>query len=297
MKARVEPIYDSLPEEQQAGKWGSSFGVNRLPPRNAYAIVACWDDARRVENPVYVDHGVGQVYDSVIAGYAGGPGFDHCRLFLCPNEATADKWRARYEAPIVVIGDPALDPFVSVPQWQRTSDPFVAFAFHHDPRVLPAPEAKSALAFWAPLLLELLPAFRFRVIGTGHPRAWGNLKRAYESVGIEPVENFADVVKRADVLACDNSSVGFMWQALGRPTVWLGSPEYRKGIHLPPRFPPIAGEEVQTVEELVKAVRQASRNLQPDRIAREKAAKSLYGRLDGKTAWRGAQAIMKALGD
>lgn len=292
----AKPVFDALPEEWKGGLYGKAFNVRKQPPPNQPCIVAGWEDGQRVRTPILVEHGIGQAYGNSDPAYSGGRGWDHALLFLCPNEEVANRWREQFDVPAVVVGDPSLDRFVSVPEWKRTPDPVVAFAFHHDPRIATAPESRWALPEWRPWLPTLLKAFSYRVIGTGHPRAWKTLKPIYESAGIEAVANFTEVVERADVMACDNTSAGWEWVAIGRPVVWLGSSVYRKDVVLPPRFPPIYGEEVTYPEGLVEAVRRASRNLSSDRDKREKAARRLYGRIDGKAGYRGARAIVDLLG-
>ena len=51
--------------------------------------------------------------------------------------------------------------------------------------------------------------------------------RFYEAHGIEYVPDFDDVLRRADVYACDNSSTLYEFASTGRPVVVLNAPWYR----------------------------------------------------------------------
>ena len=60
-----------------------------------------------------------------------------------------------------------------------------------------------------------------KLIGHAHPRVWAVAEKFYREVGIEPVQDFADVVSRAFVYVVDHSSTAYEWAALGRPVVLM----------------------------------------------------------------------------
>jgi UDP-N-acetylglucosamine:LPS N-acetylglucosamine transferase len=62
------------------------------------------------------------------------------------------------------------------------------------------------------------------------------LRPWYERKGIEVVSSFSEVLKRADLYACDNSSSLFEFAATGRPVMVLNPPFYRKTVHHGLRF-------------------------------------------------------------
>ena len=58
----------------------------------------------------------------------------------------------------------------------------------------------------------------------------------YRDAGIEPVRDFAEVCRRADVLVFDNTSVGFAFAATGRPVVVMNTPYYDRRVNHGLRF-------------------------------------------------------------
>lgn len=156
---------------------------------------------------VYLEHGVG------ILGVSRG--LNRVALHCCPNEFVARGYRAHSPAARVeVIGTPKMDDLLTA---SRPHDGTVAVAFHWPSTS--APNGPWAFPRYHAALIRL--ASTRRIIGHGHPRAWNKLRAFYLAMGVEPVEHFADVVARADVLVADNSSVLFEWAALDRPVVHL----------------------------------------------------------------------------
>lgn len=201
-------------------------------------LVAGFDDLRRVSGrAILMEHGAGQSYggrpDEAIArnpAYAGGDGRHGVVAFLCPNEYAAERnRRACPDAVVEVIGSPRLAELQGIPAAAPGSRPVVAFAFHW-PCTL-APEAGSGWPHWSSAVARLAARGEFEVIGHGHPRAWADLRPAYEAMGVEPVRDFEDVLRRAHVMAVDNSSVLFEWAALRGSTVVLDWPECRPNVH------------------------------------------------------------------
>jgi hypothetical protein len=98
------------------------------------------------------------------------------------------------------------------------------------------PEAGTAVGTFGPALASL--ARRFHVIGHAHPKGdWPTrMKRIYRQAGIEFVPDFADVCRRADLYAVDNSSTMFEFAATGRPVVVLNARDYRRNVNHGLRF-------------------------------------------------------------
>lgn len=301
------------------GPHAASRGITVVPkrpdPRDPTPImVASLQDHQRVgRRPVvYVEHGAGQSYVGVRAhgSYAGGPGHDSAVLFLCPSETVAQRWRAAYpRVPAVAVGCPKLDrwhrrlaaPTVDAAaaagpplDCRRRGPPVVAVTFHA--HLAHVPETRSAFAHFQPALPAL--AARFPLIGHSHPRQWNHLRRRYQDAGIEPVQRFADVVDRAQVLVVDNSSAGWEWLSLGRPVVWLNPPWYRRGVEHGLRFWRWAGSGVQCDDPagLVTAVERALLDADPViRETRAAAVAEVYAFTDGRAAERAAGAIRAVL--
>jgi len=134
------------------------------------------------------------------------------------------------------------------------------------------------------------------VLGHGHPRLWSRIARRWQSLGVEPVRELAEVLERADVLVADNTSAMFEFASLGRPVVVLNAPWYRRDVEHGLRFwSHVPGVQVDHRGLLVPAVDEALRN--PDATAAQRAAatRAAYAHTDGMAAARAAQAIREAM--
>lgn len=259
-------------------------------------LVASYGDQKRGRRMgattfVTMEHGAGQSYggDPRSAGhgsYAGGADRDSA-LFLVPSEQAAARWRITYPStPVAVIGSPRVD---SLPAREPEPGPVVALGFHWPCAI--APEARTALPHYRPVLPAL--ARRFTVLGHGHPRFMGRLTSFYRSAGIEPVESFDDVLRRADLYVCDNSSTLFEFAATGRPVVVLNAPWYRRDVEHGLRFWDAAtvGFQVDDPADLAGTIEAALGDPPQQRIERERVIASVYARPAGGAARAAADAI------
>lgn len=258
------------------------------------ALVASYFDlcvARRkgFRRVVLAQHGIGQSYGgSPSSGrnpaYPGGEGNRDVGLFLVPNEHAAGRWRDAYpRAAVEVVGSPRLD---GLPV-REPGPTTVAVSFHWDARH--SPEARSAFGDFRRILPAL--AQEFSVIGHGHPFR-NDLPRLYRSMGIEYVPSFDDVLRRADVYVCDNSSSMYEFASTGRPIVVLNASAYRRDISHGLRFwdASFVGVNVDEPSELIPAVRRALDLLPGDVKLREHALSVVYAYRDG-AGERAARAI------
>jgi len=117
-------------------------------------------------------------------------------------------------------------------------------------------------------------------------------------MGIEVVESFAEVCRRADVFIADNTSALYEFAAIGRPVVVLNAPFYRRNVHHGLRFWEAAdvGIQVDRADALLPAVAHALGDPPERRAAREAALAIVYGYRSG-AAQRAAQAISAWLAD
>lgn len=313
----IDPIWDALPETARGASW-SPFGDRpgtsmpggpggRERPLQP-VLVASWPDAVTYEarrRPlIYLEHGVGQTYeaDPTMAGAAGwagnrDPSLRRTILFLCPNETVAAGWRARFDAPAVAVGCPKLD------AWHRgdrpkQGPPTVAVTGHWDCPL--GPETRSALPHFdraLPGLARWAASNGVRLMGHGHPRAWGGpLLRRWSRVGVVPVRDFATVLDQADVLVADNTSALYEFASLDRPTVVLNAPWYRRDVHHGLRFwDAVPGGQVDDPDDLVPAVEAALRDPAATAGLRATAVARAYAATDGRAAERAAAAIMEVL--
>ncbi len=228
------------------------------------ALIASYGDlksARRggFRRIILMQHGAGQSYggDRRTARhpcYAGGDDNQDVGLFLVPNQHAADRWSFRYpDADVSIVGCPRLD---ELPARVVSSDaatvvekasPTVAVSFHWDGYA--CPEWRSAFAWYRSAIREL--SKEVTVIGHSHPNR-RDLVRFYQDAGIGFVPDWDDVLRRADVYACDNSSTLYEFASTGRPVVVLNAPWYRDEAKHGLRFWDAAhvGEGVYQPDEL-----------------------------------------------
>lgn len=225
---------------------------------------------RGYERVAYLEHGMGQTYGNM-PGYPGGRGRQHVGLFLSPNEHAASRDREAYPgARVEVVGDPAL---ASLPH-REPGPPAVAVSFHW-PCTL-APEAGTALRHYRGVLGEL--AVQVPLIGHGHPRAAAQLERLWTGLGVEWVPDWHEVLRRADLYVCDNSSTLYEFASTGRPVVVLNAPWYRREVEHGLRFWQAAdvGVQVDHPEQLEPAVRYALTDPPEQRRLRNQALRLVY---------------------
>ena len=234
-------------------------------------------------------HGAGQSYSSDHPAYPGGRNQGPVSLFLVPNETAAERSRKAYpKATVAVVGCPKLD---GLPRKERGAEPVVAFSFHWDGPTI-APEMRSAWIYYRTAVP--IVAKRRLVIGHAHPRAMPRVARWYTGSGIEIVPSFEDILRQADVYACDNSSSMFEFAATGRPVLVMNAPVYRRNVEHGLRFWEAAGigVNVDRASMLAEAVEKAIADPPEVRAAREAALAVVYQPLRG-----GAALAAKALLD
>lgn len=263
--------------------------VARLPADLDLALVASYKDLtvarKRHRRIVLMQHGAGQSYSDDNPAYPGGSDNEAVGLFLVPGQHAAARWRTAYpRARVEVVGSPRLD---DLPP--RHPGPLtVALTFHWN--AYHTPEARSAFDWFRSGIRAV--AEEFTVIGHGHPRATF-LPPFYEKLGIEYVPDFAEVCRRADVLAFDNTSAGFEFAANGGSVVVMDAPWYRPDAAHGIRFYDAAhvGIRVAHPADLVPAIARALEHRPEDIADREDALETVYAYRYG-AAQRAADAIM-----
>lgn len=252
------------------------------------AMVAGVKDISTVQRAGYrhiafMEHGVGITYGTH-SSYAGGGGErKQVELFLAPNEIVQAKTlKALPGVRSVVVGTPKMDEFqVSSSKFQvgqAQGQPVqVALSFHWDGGGV-EPEAGTAFQHFRRVLPILARWRDFTVIGHGHPRAIARLRAEYTKMQIEVVEDFGEVMRRADVYVCDNSSTIYEFCVTGKPVVLLNSPAYRKKVHWGIRFWEYTdvGPCIDDPNELLGAVLHALEFEEEWKPARERAVRELY---------------------
>lgn len=241
-----------------------------------------------------LEHGAGQTYiDDPFPGYPGGHNRAHISLFLCTNQQVADANLAAYpSARAEVIGSPRLDRWLD-PTPLDNPTPVVALSFHWWGDDAVCPEASSAFPAYEPYLRTLAadpPGVK--LLGHGHPRAWGELHAFWREIGVEPVEDFDQVLARADLYVCDNSSTMYEFAATGRPVLALNAPWWRRHVEHGLRFwDMVPGYQLEEPSGLTWAILHTLEDGQKAQWQRQQAVEYVYPFRDGGDAARAAKVL------
>lgn len=258
-------------------------------------VVASYNDfliARRAgREVVLLNHGAGQRYGGRLQGhpaYVGGNGRKEVALFLEPGPYAGQITREK-GGNVVEVGVPKMDVWLRYPA--EITKPVVAVSWHwHCVSGVPEtdwawPEHKDAVA-------EL--ASEVKVIGHAHPRAWQRLEKWYLEVGIEPVQSFSEVLKRASVFVADNTSALYEFASTGRPVVVLNSKHYRRDIEQGLRFwRHVPGMQIDYPSQLSTAIRKVLEAPEEYAYPFRSVIEQVYAYTDGQAAKRAAQAILE----
>ncbi|MGH9093845.1 MAG: CDP-glycerol glycerophosphotransferase family protein [Acidimicrobiales bacterium] len=314
--AHLAGIWAALPAESRgrfyvAGRvadqpnvWGvDGWRIGYPTPGPTPTLVAGYCDEVSLGRPViYLEHGAGQTYpgDPRAAdhpAYNGTPGHERVALFLCPNDTVACRWRRRYpQTPAVAVGSPKMDAWHKDPGAGRrgAQTPTAAIAFHSDNRI--CPETVTAFRHYESGLAAAVAELRaagWGIVGHGHPRLWATMDPFWRSIGVEPVEDFGEVLARAHILAADNTSVLPEFASTGRPVVWMNAPWYRRNVHHGGRFWewPAGQVTVDAPEELAAAIVDGHSDTDAARAARAAMVEAVYMAADGMATRRAVAAI------
>lgn len=241
-------------------------------------------------------------------GYAGGEGLERLELVVVPGPHAAEAWKAAYPALRVVevgphhLARPSHRPPVRVLSnglgFNRR--PVVAFTFHW--RCSQSPESWTAVDDWwgqiqalgARNVLAVAP-HRMEIIGHYHPR-WlatrhGILPGGWDKIGVETVHDPAEVLRRADLLVADNTSMLYEHAAQGRPVLVLNATRYRRNVDHGLRFwTHVPGHMLDPGDDLECGIRAALDDRADLPKLRRRAVERVYGSIDvkGQPRWDGA---------
>lgn len=302
-KDHMNPVFNMLAEAGYAVRWITKEKAS--DSQSDFAVVAANGDLIRAADDgkivFFMEHGAGQSYNVRHASYAGGPNRENVCLFLDPGpHVTAANALYYPEIPSVKVGVPKLDKR-HLAHTKEPRDPgavpVVAFSFHWDCVICPETGSgfeyfKSAVAEIAELANRETP--EFKIIGHSHPRCRAKLKKFYADHNVEFVENFEEVMDRADVYVCDNSSTIFEFASIGKPVVLMNPPSYRKFVNHGLRFWKFEtlGPNADSRAELLPAIRTALQDSVETKAERDKLIRQVYYSLDGKATERAVEAIL-----
>jgi hypothetical protein len=267
----LKPIWDAFPQR------GSFFVSENIKahaqkkigeviigqPKGAiYPVLTCsYGDMAAIvrDNPnakaILAEHGIGMTYGT--SAYADGRGRrKNASMFLMQSQYVANKIHPDLaEIPRHVIGIPKLD------QWAgefdkphpMPKDPTIAISFHHS-NFSNVPEAQNAWEEYREILPKL--ADKYHLIGTGHPLEIEQFSETYRSLGIEIVEDFNEVMRRADILIFDCTSAGYEFLVTGKPVILLDATKFRRNLQFGIRFWDYSniGIEVSSADKLMSAI-------------------------------------------
>jgi hypothetical protein len=277
--------------------------INVLVPNGiAPILVSAYGDMQSVkrnnpQRPIFMmEHGVGLTFDH--PGYAGGTGLRRSvKFFLAPNEFIRRKTaKALGAVPQAVIGTPKLDGFAKAEGGRQKAEGgkrTVAISFHWDGKRVAA-EAGNAFEHYKFILPVLAERDDYHLIGHGHPKFMHYLAPIYESLGVEIVWDFSEVMERADLYVNDCSSTMYEFLVTGKPVVMMNAPWFRRDVNFGIRFWDYAdiGPQVERAEDLPQVIaEQLAGGSEAFREAREKTVRELYPFL-GQSAARAAGALV-----
>lgn len=204
-------------------------------------------------------------------------------------------------AQAAVIGTPPyLDRFVGRSPRRHGERPIVAISFHADITI--CPESRWAFPHYQNAIADIVrgSSLSFEFIGHSHPRSIAFMRKFWGRLHVPFVEQWADVLDRADLYVCDISSTLYEFAATDRPVVVLDAPWYRKHVHHGLRFWEYAdvGIRIQEPVQLLPAIGAALSDRPPIRAHRQEIIRHVYSGLDdGYSTERAVDAIVSLLRD
>lgn len=285
------------------------YKLKRGERKGPLVVAAVGSTARtygRSRPVVLVNHGAGQSWQGVRhSSYAGGLKRDCISLFIEPGDSPAAKDHKAYpKAKIAMVGCCKLDGWheqlLRIGPKPRSSPPVIAISFHWE--CLVVPETRSTLPHYRkvlPRIAEWDKSGKVKILGHGHPNLnhWKEMVKIWESLGIEAVPDFDEVMERADVFVNDQMSTLYEFASLDRPVVVLNAPWYRRKVEHGLRFWECAnvGIQVNEPQELIPAIREALLDKPEQKELRHKAVNKVYKYTDGKATDRAVEAILGLL--
>lgn len=271
---------------------------HHLATKNRYMVCFAYHNCVQLSNfrkMILAEHGCGLTYDYPNSQYAGWVrNYDpqHMAHFLTTNKLL-DQAHAQKNTgiPSTIVGMPVMDKY-DKQKFKRNSKPVIAISCHWDCDHIP--ETRSSFSFFKQAFVEL--SRHYKVIGHAHPQYQKVMFPFWKKHGIEIVETFDEVLERADVYVCDNSSTIFQFAYVDKPVVLLNPPWYRTYFthSFNPRFWSHAdiGVNVFDPYDLLPAIEKAVQDDSTQKKARKRAVEDVFANKGHAT-----QAFIKAIMD
>ena len=203
------------------------------------AIRAADFDPRRPV--ILIEHGVGLTFGK--AGYANGLG-QRAKIAIMPVQSKFIQDRVHPDLrgiPHPIVGVPKLDKWAGelAKPHPMPKSPVIAIAFHHGDKNSRPGVIGSAWEHYSGILPEL--ANKYKLILHAHPTAGEGLRERYANIRmdfpkVEYVEDFEEVMKRADILINDASSAAYEFLVTGKPVILLNAPWFDRSQNFGLRF-------------------------------------------------------------
>lgn len=301
----LAPIWKALPPELKDGFYASGRAATRaddlgicvdgdFPRRKELVMVASYEDYRATKDAkvILVNHGVGQTYIDGKAhkhpSYSGGNERERVVLHLCTSDRDAANCPNG-----VAVGVPYLDLYHLARPRPSNDKPVVAISFHADIHL--CPETRWAFPYYRNAIMDLArnPDLPFTLLAHAHPRAHFKMSKWWKTLGVPYTDNWFDVLERADLYICDNSSTLYEFASLDKPVIALSAPWYRRDVHHGLRFwDAIPGLHVERPDDLLMGINHALQDFHYLKDIRETAVLTAYnGLTDGRATERAVQAI------
>lgn len=292
----AKPIWELIDNKGEFYNRRRNFGRSRKP-----VVVFSLGDLHKAykfrKEIIMGEHGTGFSYGNGHGSYVGSQEYrDKVILKLVPNKFAYQAEReANPDENIEIVGVPKMDKYVGR-TWKRNKKPVIAISFHFD--CLVCPETRSGYKDFIVPALKKIPT-EFTLIGHGHPRIIDKLTPMYKAHGIEVVRDFDEVMERADLYMCDNSSTLYEFAFTDRPVVVMNPRYYRKDVRYVnnPRFWDYAnvGLNLDDPNKMLRTIRWALMDSDVQKENRRKAVEAVFTFTDGKCSERAAKAIEQAI--
>lgn len=235
----LAPIWQALPVQDRGTFYlaplntltatARNYGISpeiRQPRRDRLTVVAGGAELPGLRHAVLVEHGAGQTYlDVEHESWAGGPGREHVRLFVVPNETVEKANRTRYPDARYLTAAPRVERLRQIP---RARTPLIVFGRHWDSYL--SPELQSAWPHYFDAIASFCQTFPAVTALHFHPRAADRGRILAAEWGIPYIDTFDDVIRCVGLYVIDNSSTGYEAAACGIPVLWYNSPDWRRNV-------------------------------------------------------------------
>ena len=147
------------------------------------------------------------------------------------------------------------------------------------------PETRSAWPHYDRALEQLANDDRWTILGHGHPRLWGAIRRRWQELGVDHTPNWATCSTGPTCLSGTTLLRSSSFASLDRPVVVVNAPWYRRGVHHGLRFwdyPP--GLQTDLPSQLTPTVARALTDPPEGAWLRRRAVGRVYAHTDGRAS-------------